>query len=100
MLLGSVIGCAQPGPPAVPTDPAAHEEAIARLESSIARDRQTLEGWVARPRDEATTELHDDPVMREIAARLAADHAFLERIRQSQALLPAQSPLPPPAILP
>ena len=64
---------------------------IARLEASVARDREALAELVSRPRDIELDPLHADEEIREIAVRLSRDTQALEALR-GPAPMPATAP--------
>lgn len=83
---------AESRPPAAEADAEARDRdaRIARLEREIERDQATLRRLVQLDPESGEAGLHDHPVLRDIAARLPARQAELERLRRE-----AQSTAPP-----
>ena len=62
------------------SDPRLREERIEQLRQAIDRDHATLEDLITRPGVEDGPQLHDDPELRAIAARLSEHERALERL--------------------
>jgi hypothetical protein len=81
----SIVGLACFGAKPEPEDPALSDPTLraARIEElrqAIKQDHETLEDLITRPGAEWNTELHEDPEMRAIAARLTSQKHALDRL--------------------
>ncbi len=95
-LVIAALGCLSGGPTEPPElpDADARDRQILTLERSIARDRRSLEDLVTKPRDENMQELHDDAVLREIAARITVETRRLRTLRSQHGPSGDRAPTP------
>jgi len=88
LLTLAAFGCLGGGPEAEdPTrlDPQLRMARIEALKLAIAQDHTTLEDLITQPELEDALSLHDDPVIRTIAARLTQNERALEQLEAAAA---------------
>ena len=95
-ILASVVACAGHDPSAqldAADIEAARSSRISVLKDAIARDHETLQALVTRPRGETESPLHDDPTLQAIARRLSDQERELEQLVAAEAKANAPSTL-------